>query len=802
MLNIQQVWRGNISIFVIVNIFFFLASSAFAQVVGPFVPPNGQKIMIIGQDITSIDNYRSSVPVEPAGVTTYIALTDLSGLINQVDNGGGPNNAGYLQANYPNSVHAIAVYIKGVQANAANGALDGNMDELVRILKSWQRPVFLRFGYEADGPWNENDPGTYVQAFRRMHSRVQAGGADNIAMVWQVASWCGGTYQGRNFTEWYPGDQYVDWLAFSYFTPQDCNNSAINSFMNFANSKNKPIMIAEAAPQRYDIEAGTYNPQVQRQAPDQSKSGQQIWNEWFANFFNYINNNNKIRAVAYINADWDTQSLWQPPYPEGYWGDTRVETNNFVENNWVNVITGNQWLQSSSDLFAILQGSVSPPPPDPTPNPAPTSVPAPGADVLIEAESGRLLGSASLYDDSSASGGQGVAFISTLEAGFSLSNVPASRSFTIWYASQNSGKISVRINGADAGDVSFSTTGGWTGNYSNVTVNSSLPSGASLDIFYENGDAAINVDFIEFTTSNITPAPTPAPTALPTTAPTPISTPPVGGSNLVSVEAESGTILGSASVYDDAGASGGGGVAFISTQNAGFRLAKLSASSSFIIHYASEVSGQISLRINGTDVGNADFSSTGAWVGNYQTIEVFQQVPEGGDLDVYFDNGDSAMNVDRVQFRTGGQAGPTPSPTLTPGPSGNRFFVVHKPTRNKLHSCSSVDGTAITAVSNSDTSECVKWRREANGSYFFLENTGNKFIRPSNGNNGSSIILQPNTWRGNWTQWRLDDRGDGYGHLVNRATGKNVFGSRGGEIQQQPSSWRGDYTRWQFQATN
>ena len=813
MLTVNYDWRK--ILFIAICASFLFSSSMFtqAQLVGPFIPPNGQKMMIIGQDITSIDNYRANVPVEPAGVTTYIALTDLSGLTNQVDNGGGPNNAGYLQQNYPNSIHAIAVYIKGVQANAANGALDGNMDELVRILKSWQRPVLLRFGYEADGPWNENDPGTYVQAFRRMHSRVQAANADNIAMVWQVASWCGGTYQGRNFTDWYPGDQFVDWLAFSYFTPQDCNNSAINNFMNFANSKNKPVMIAEAAPQRYDIESGTYNPQVQRQAPDQQKSGQQIWNEWFVNFFNFINNNNKIRAIAYINADWDTQSLWQPPYPEGYWGDTRVETNNFIENNWINEITSNDWIQSSSDLFGILLGSVSaPPPPNPTPNPDPTATPVPGSDVRIEAESGNLLGSASLYDDASASGGQGVAFISTQNAGFSLTNVPASSSFSIWYASQNSGKISIRINGSDVGDLAFSTTGGWTGNYSNVTLNRSVPAGASVDVFYDNGDAAINVDFVEFiTASGVTPTPAPTPTPVvtspPTNNPTPTPTAPPSNGDLVLVEAESGTILGSASLFDDGAASGGQGVAFISTQNAGFQLSNLPASASFSIRYASEVSGQISLRINGIDAGNVSFNATGAWVGNYATIDVFQEVPGGGSVDVYFDNGDAAMNVDLLEFRTldSQTPPPTPVPTADPIPTGDRFFIVHKPTGYKLYSCSDVNGSAVTVENSSNTSDCAKWVREANGSFFFLESANGKLIRPNSRDNGSAIVAQPNTWRGNWTQWSYEDRGDNHGHLVNRATGKYIFTAAnnvGGQVQQQPSSWRGDYTRWQFQGTN
>lgn len=485
---------------------FTIAQSSIAQVNGPFVPPDGKKIMIVGQDTISIDGYRSSVGVEPAGVTSYIALADLSGLESYVDNGGGPNHASYLQGAYPNSIHAIAVYIKGVQAQAAGGQLDGNMERLANVLKGYGRPVLLRFGYEADGAWNSNDPGLYVQAFRRMHDKLASAGANNVAMVWQVASYCGGTYQSRPFTDWYPGDAYTDWLAFSYFTPQDCNNSAIDSFMNFARSKNKPVMIAESAPQRYDIEVGTYNSDPVRRASDVSKSGQQIWDEWFANYFAYIDRHSDyIRAVAFINADWDSQSLWAPPYNEGYWGDTRVQGNNLIQNNWVNEITGSDWLQSSSQLFAQLNGSAAPAPGNtPTPAPSPINTPAPnpvsGGSVLIEAENGAILGGASVFSTGSASNGQGVAYISSQGAGFSLMNVPASSSFRVQYASALSGQISLRVNGQDRGNISFNATGDWSNNFTSLEVSQPIPAGASVDIFFENGDTAMNVDYLEFNT--------------------------------------------------------------------------------------------------------------------------------------------------------------------------------------------------------------------------------------------------------------------------------------------------------------
>ena len=323
---------------------------------GAYQPPDGEKILIVGQDTISIDAYNDSIGITPGGVTTYINLSDLSGLITQVDNGGGPNNAGYLQANYPNSVHAMAVYLVNQLDGVNSGFYDGEMDELIRILASWERPIFLRWGYEADGAWNGYDPEAYRLAFRRMANKVKAAGATNIVMVWQVASYCGGSLGGRSFQDWYPGDEYVDWLGMSYFTPQDCNNTAVDSFIDFARTKQKPVLIAESASQRYDLEQGTYNASAQRTLADQNKTGEQIWNEWFANYFNFIERNDDlIKAVAYINADWDSQALWKAPYPEGYWGDTRVQTNNYIRDLWVAEINGEGWLNASAGLFELLK---------------------------------------------------------------------------------------------------------------------------------------------------------------------------------------------------------------------------------------------------------------------------------------------------------------------------------------------------------------------------------------------------------------------------------------------------------------
>ena len=345
-----------------------------------------------------------------------------------------------------------------------------------------------------------------------------------------------------------------------------------------------------------------------------------------------------------------------------------------------------------------------------------------------------------------------------------------------------------------------------------------------------------------------TPVPTVTPTVTPTATvtaiPTQTPTPPPGGGTF-SVEAESGTLLGSASIFDDASASGSQGIAFISTEGAGFRLENIPQSSSFDIVYTSQLSGEISVRVNGNNVGNVAFDTTGAWTGSYTKVSANFAIPANATVDIFYENGDTAMNVDFIEFNTVGNSTPRPTltatpttnptatptvtatpsstptvtatptiaPTMTPTPvvttppvSTSNVFIVHKPTKNKMHSCGTEDGTAVLAVDNATTDSCAQWKQVQVGDFFHLQNASSqKYIRPDTTDNGSPIVLRPNTWTGNYTQWRYEERGEGFGHLVNKATGKYIYSPSDGAnkpLQQQPSSWRGDFTRWKLEKVN
>ena len=368
--------------------------------------------------------------------------------------------------------------------------------------------------------------------------------------------------------------------------------------------------------------------------------------------------------------------------------------------------------------------------------------------VQVEAETGTLSGSAQVYSDGPASGGQGVAFLHLVGNAFTLSGVPASTSMEIFYASQQTGAISLFINGQDAGNIAFTSNGTWVGNYTSVTHSVNIPANSSVQIINQSGDMAMNVDYILFSGGGGTD-PTcddgvqngdetgidcggscaacatcsdgiqnqgeegidcggPC-TACATCADgilnqgeedvdcggpcaacatcfdgiqnqgeeavdcggpcTACATCSDGIQNQgetgidcggpctecvttgsTQIEAESATILGSASIYNDGPASQGQGVAFISSQGAGFTMTNVPAASTIEVAYASELSGNLSYFINGQDAGDFSFTSSGAWVGNYVTISTNVNIPAGSTFEVIFQNGDAAMNIDYVTF--------------------------------------------------------------------------------------------------------------------------------------------------------
>lgn len=267
------------------------------------------------------------------------------------------------------------------------------------------RCVFLPpFVSASDGPWNRYEPEAYKRAFRRVVTRLRAGGVRNFISVWQCATSSLGTFGGRALADWWPGDEYVDWAGLSYFVP---HASSMAALLRLARAKRKPVLICEAAPQGYDIARGTVA-SIFAAADRRAISPAETWQRWYAPFFAFVYENlDVIRGVAYvrlprtqvcrlllyarsirptdfclsvwfletslltfyfssvqcelhqtaalclsplrqINANWDSQPMWGPPYANGYWGDTRVNANPEILERWNTELRRSPWIHADT----------------------------------------------------------------------------------------------------------------------------------------------------------------------------------------------------------------------------------------------------------------------------------------------------------------------------------------------------------------------------------------------------------------------------------------------------------------------
>lgn len=332
---------------------------------------SSNRLLFIGQDLDSIRGYFSSQCCQkPDGLTAYLSLyrllegKDFGGLGYAPDGtplspeaswGAGRVGARQTATEFGIKNLAIGLFIAenevpGGLAKIAAGELDPEIKHLGAFIRSVDGQVFLRIGYEFDGLWNDGSDNVdaYKAAFQRIVTVLRAEKTNNAIFVWQAsASIIDDLLEKKHedISDWYPGDEYVDWMALSWFTHPEQTSTVeteyipktsgelANEVAALARIHQKPVMIAEASPQGYDIHQRTrahIGPILDGPAAEgrQSVSDDELWNQWYAPLFAWIHTHRDVvKALAYINANWDTQEMWGAPYNNGYWGDSRLESN-------------------------------------------------------------------------------------------------------------------------------------------------------------------------------------------------------------------------------------------------------------------------------------------------------------------------------------------------------------------------------------------------------------------------------------------------------------------------------------------
>jgi beta-mannanase len=140
--------------------------------------------------------------------------------------------------------------------------LDGKHDSLIaanaRRLARDGKPKFLRWGWEMNGSWyawsgpkNGNNPAGYVACWKHIRKIFKAEGADNISWVWSINWNSQPATHANRFQAYYPGDQFVDWVAISGYNLNHETPVKLFDGLYQEYASRKPMMISEVGSVEY-----------------------------------------------------------------------------------------------------------------------------------------------------------------------------------------------------------------------------------------------------------------------------------------------------------------------------------------------------------------------------------------------------------------------------------------------------------------------------------------------------------------------------------------------------------------------
>jgi hypothetical protein len=302
-----------------------------------FAPPSGKTVLTVGQYKDSIDGYVAGTGDSPGGTMVYtnIAAPTLGLVVPFANVGDGTQDMQHYLAAYPNATVNVGLYLVDQLDNINLGVHDTNIDLLADLLSDADRPVYLRIGYEFDGPWNHYEPGPFVLAWQRIVNRFRAKGVTNVAFVWHSATSLYGRWGNHPIDAWYPGDCYVDWGGVSIFD-QPYQGTAgwalVNELVDFAHAHGLPALIAESTP------IGKHTP---------TDDAQTLWDQWYGPVFDFIATKD-IRLFSYINANWEGYGNWPG------WGDSRVEQNPALKAMWLTKVNDARFWHGTAHLYGDL----------------------------------------------------------------------------------------------------------------------------------------------------------------------------------------------------------------------------------------------------------------------------------------------------------------------------------------------------------------------------------------------------------------------------------------------------------------
>jgi len=184
---------------------------------------------------------------------------------------------------------------------------DAYVRGMARNLKNFGGPIFLRFGGEMNGDWTRwgQQPELYKQKFQLI-ANIMRQEAPNVAMVWSP-----NFVPYENINQYYPGDQWVDWVGIDgyadyYFVGNPANDNQSWTWTKFNQGhKSNPMTKFK---QIYD----TYSPRKPIMISETgvawaNRNPYQVIDSWAANTLQTVYGNipllyPRIKAVYYFNS--------------------------------------------------------------------------------------------------------------------------------------------------------------------------------------------------------------------------------------------------------------------------------------------------------------------------------------------------------------------------------------------------------------------------------------------------------------------------------------------------------------------
>lgn len=164
-------------------------------------------------------------------------------------------------------------------------------------------PLFVRPGFEFNGPWYGYTSFAYVDAFRKIVTRFRNAGVHEAAFIScyepDAPNDFDAVEQGQ--PRWFPGDDFVDWFGLDVFQAEHFNpafpdmqrgeitkKGKAERFLRMAREHGKPVFLSETSAQFANITPDAADPGF--------ADGQRDWGSWFRIFFDWMASHAEIKA--------------------------------------------------------------------------------------------------------------------------------------------------------------------------------------------------------------------------------------------------------------------------------------------------------------------------------------------------------------------------------------------------------------------------------------------------------------------------------------------------------------------------